>query len=271
MKLATFDAALATQINSFFANDRPVPIRVWAMLDGTIEGRCVVDDPAQPTCALLQEVAEGTTYIGGAVTSEFVAEAIALLRETHEVVVCVWPGDPLAAMLPTTPNYRGTAIDFTDRSAAVDLDRLCAVPDGYQLQRIDHTIVPLLNGYDYYIAMFGSVDYALEHTIGYCLLHGDTVVSEAVAGPLTRGIAELGVDTHEAYQRQGFATITSAWVIRACETLGYRAFWNASQHNVASIALAKRLGFQTARSFDVLAWSPSTAHQPNNDQRSTQL
>jgi RimJ/RimL family protein N-acetyltransferase len=125
--------------------------------------------------------------------------------------------------------------------------------------------VPSLAGFDYYIAMFGSVERAVQNTIGYCLMHGEAVACEAVAGPLTRGIAEIGVGTAEAYRRQGFATITSARVIQECEALGYRAFWNASQHNSASIALAKRLGFQTERPFKVLAWTatgPAIAPEP---------
>jgi RimJ/RimL family protein N-acetyltransferase len=86
-------------------------------------------------------------------------------------------------------------------------------------------------------------------------MQGERVVSEAVAGPLTRGMAEIGVGTGEAYRRQGLATATAARVIQACETMGYAAFWNASQQNAASVALAKRLGFQTEQPFKVLAWS----------------
>jgi RimJ/RimL family protein N-acetyltransferase len=127
------------------------------------------------------------------------------------------------------------------------------------LRRIDAAIVPALEGFDYYVAMFGDVERALQHTIGYCVMQDDKVVSEAVAGPLSRGIAELGVGTGEAHRRQGFATAASARAIQECEALGYRAFWNASQQNAASVALAKRLGFQTERSFKVLAWSAINA------------
>jgi len=41
--------------------------------------------------------------------------------------------------------------------------------------------------------------------------------------------------------------------------MGYRAFWNAAQQNVASVALARRLGFQTEQPFTVLAWSATHA------------
>ncbi len=120
-------------------------------------------------------------------------------------------------------------------------------------------IVPRPAEFDYYVAMFGSVARALEQTIGYCLLHHDKVVCEALAGPLTRGVAEIGIGTAEGYRRQGLATLTTARAIQACEAQGYAAFWNAAQQNVASVALARRLGFQTERSFRVLVWDAITS------------
>jgi hypothetical protein len=261
MQLVPWTTEIARQMETLFAGDRPIPIRLWAILDGIIPGRIVVDESTQPTFAVLQELAEGTTYLGGVLTSRAATDAFALLRPYQEVVIGVWPGDPLRAALPAAPYYEGTAIDFTDRSPAIDLKRLVAVPAGYRLRRLDEELAPALAGYDYYVAMFGSVERALQNTIGYCLMHEETVVCEAVAGPLTRGLAEIGVGTAEAQRRKGLATVASACVILECEALGYRAFWNASQQNAASIALAQRLGFQTERSFTVLAWSTVTARQ----------
>jgi RimJ/RimL family protein N-acetyltransferase len=265
VQLVALNAERAPQLETLFAGDRPIPIRLWAILDGTIESRILVDQPTKPTLALVQELAQGTTYIGGVVTPQALANAFDQLRQYQEIVVCLWPDDDLSSILPPAPQYEGTAIDFTNRSPAIDLSQLAALPANYHLRRIDAEIVPALAGFDYYIAMYGSVERAVQNTIGYCLMHGKAVACEAVAGPLTRGIAEIGVGTAEANRRQGFATITCARVIQECEALGYRAFWNASQHNSASIALAKRLGFQTERPFKVLAWSatgPAIAPEP---------
>jgi hypothetical protein len=258
MQLIPFSADIVSQLARLFTDDRPIPIRLWAILDGVIQGRIVVVESGAPTVALIQELAEGTTYVGGAATPQALADGIALLRKEQEVVICFWPDAPLGSILPPAPYYNGTAIDFTDRSAAIDLEQLAAVPSGYQLRRIDSEVVPLLEGFDYYTSMFGSVERAIQQTIGYCLMHDGQVASEAIAGPLTQGIAEIGVGTRATYRRQGLATITSARVIQECETQGYAPFWNASQQNVPSVALAKRLGFQTERPFRVLAWSHGT-------------
>lgn len=43
-------------------------------------------------------------------------------------------------------------------------------------------IVLAIEGFDYYVTMFGSVERAIQNTIGYCLMCGETVVCEAVIG-----------------------------------------------------------------------------------------
>lgn len=245
---------LARRLAPLFDGDRPIPIRLWAVLDGLIPGRVVADDPAQPAWALVQELAEGTAYIGGAPAPEQLAGGLALLRASQAAVVCLWPDDRRWAMLPAAPSYQGTAIDFLDRAPDVDLGRLAALPAGYALRPIDAALAASLAGFDYYDAMFGGREAALAQTIGACVLHDGAVVAEAVAGPLVRGLAEIGVGTAEAHRRRGLAAAVAAHVIRAVEARGYRAFWNAAAHNTPSVALARRLGFRTERPFTVRVW-----------------
>jgi len=158
-------------------------------------------------------------------------------------------------MLPTGADYEGIAIDFWDRSTSVNLDHLAEIPSGYHMQKIDEELASQIEGFDYYIKMFGGFKQAIQNMIGYCLMHGETIVCEVEAAPLTRGVAEMSVDTHEDYRQKGLGTITSAHVIRECEAQGYRVFWGTSQKNAASVALARRLGFQTERTFTVFSWS----------------
>lgn len=255
MQIVPFTAEIAPRLEGLFPGDRPIPTRLWAILDGTIRGRIVVDEPTQPTFALIQDLTEGTTYLGGATTPPTLHDAFAMLRAYQEIVVCLWSDDPLLSALPAGQYYEGVAVDFTDRSPTIDLDRLAALPAGYRVQRINAETALANEEFDYYVTMFGSIEQAVEHTIGYRLMRGETIASEAVAGPLTRGVAEMGADTEVAYRQKGLGTVTCAYVIRECEARGYRAFWNAAQQNVASVALARRLGFQTERPFTVLAWS----------------
>lgn len=255
MQSIPFSPDLALELAPLFAVDRPIPVRLWAILDGTIRGRILVDSRDAPTLALIQELAEGTTYVGGAVSLEALSDGIAQLRKEQEVVICCWRDDPIGSLVAQAAYYDGEAIDFVDRAESVELAQLAAVPDGYTLRRIDGEVVPLLEGFDYYVSMFGGTARALQNTIGFCVMHEGQVASESIAGPLTREIAEIGVGTRESYRRQGLATSAAARVIQECEARGYQAFWNASQQNEPSVALARRLGFQTEKPFRVLAWS----------------
>ena len=225
------------------------------MLDGIIGLRLSTDDSAHPTWALLQELAEGTVYIGGTPTTDHLSAAIHDLRQLQDVVVCAWPASGFALASLPPPDYTGVAVDFTDRSPAVDLAPLAVLPASYELRRIEPALVPLLDGFDYYVTMFGSTEAALHGTIGYCVLHEGDVVAEAVAGPFARGIAEIGVGTKPQHRGRGLATAAAACAIQACEASGFRPLWNAAQHNAASVALARRLGFVTEQPFDVYAWS----------------
>ncbi len=173
MQIVPFTTEIALRIEELFPGNRPIPTRLWAILDGAIQGRILVDEPSHPTFALVQDLTEGTAHLGGVMTPAILYDALTIARSYQDIV--------------------------------------------------------------------------------------ETLVSEAIAAPLTRGVAELGTETEEAHQRKGLATVISAYVIRECEAMGYRAFWNAAQQNVASVALARRLGFQTEQPFTVLAWSATHA------------
>jgi RimJ/RimL family protein N-acetyltransferase len=68
------------------------------------------------------------------------------------------------------------------------------------------------------------------------------------------GVIELGVETSETCRRCGFATVTCAHLIHTCEAMGYETFWNTATQNAASIALARKLGYQREQLHRVLAW-----------------
>lgn len=48
-------------------------------------------------------------YLGGAITSPALRDAFAILRPYQDIVVCLWPDDPLVSALPAGPYYEGVA------------------------------------------------------------------------------------------------------------------------------------------------------------------
>ena len=104
--------------------------------------------------------------------------------------------------------------------------------------------------------MTPSVETAVEHGIGYCLLDGERVVAEAFAGPIVGGALEMATITDAAFQRRGLGTIVCARTILECEHNGYTTWWNTGLTNLGSSALARKLGYRTEHRYRLLAWYP---------------
>jgi GNAT superfamily N-acetyltransferase len=254
MQPVAWTIELSRRLEHLFPQDPPVPTRLWAVLDGLIQGCILIDELNSPGSAFIVDVVENHIYLGGALSAPVIQQAFTILGASQPLVACLWPGDPVLSMLPGGQDYAGVAIDFSERSPQVDLERLAAIPPGYELRRIDAAYARAVPEFDYYVKMFGSLQGAVENMVGYYLAQGERVACEAVAAPLTRGVAELGVETHSGYQQKGLATALCAYVMRECEAQGYRTFWNAAEQNTASVALARKLGLRREQRMTVMAW-----------------
>ena len=250
-------AQVTEALRALFVPDAPISLRCFAVLEGVAAGRILADDPAAPRRAVVQEAGFGTLYLGGDLDAPLLARIVAELRRERDVIACLWPDDPRLALLPPDPDYSGAALDFTDRAADDDLRRYLQVPTGCELRRTDLALLRRGADYDLAVAVFGSPERALERGLGYCLVQGDTILCAAFAGPPASGLIELGVTTHEVYRGRGYATVTCAHLVRECEQLGYRTYWNCAEQNRASAALARKLGYRTEREQRVLAWFTS--------------
>ena len=83
MQPVPWSSTLRTLLLPRFVPAPPVPVRLWAILDGLMPGRILVDNPQHPTCAMIQEYAEGTTYWGGAACAEVLPTGVNLLRRAR--------------------------------------------------------------------------------------------------------------------------------------------------------------------------------------------
>ncbi|HEY6609188.1 MAG TPA: GNAT family N-acetyltransferase [Candidatus Limnocylindria bacterium] len=250
-------AEVARRAADLIPDDAPARQRALAVLDGVLVGHAWVDDPAAPTALLVIEDADGTVYAGGACTPASVRDALAgLATASGDLVFGVsGPHDPLRALVPADPYWRGEAIDFTDREALDgEADARPALPaDGSSLVRLDRASLPLTEWYEDTLFAFGSMEAWEELGVGFAMMVDGGVASESVAGPRCRGLLEMGVVTREPYRRRGYGTLVSAAVARACEARGDRVWWNANSENEPSIRIARHLGFRNERRYEVIA------------------
>lgn len=241
---------------ALFNPDDPTIFRLFAVLDGRAAGRIVTDNPTHPTWGAVQEMGDGLTYLGGAIDAALVGDVIATFRADSEVCVGLWPEDPRRELLPRDPDYTGSTFDFLHRQR--DGDRLARLarrlPQGCRLRSIDRILIERCAWRDHQIATYGSLDGFFAHGLGYCMMRGEDILSEAYAGPAARGMMEIGVYTHEAHRRRGYATAACAGVIAEFEARGYQTYWNCNTSNLASAALARKIGYQIAQEYALVAW-----------------
>jgi GNAT superfamily N-acetyltransferase len=245
----------ATQaLRALVPHSGPVWRRAFTVLDGTAAGTILTDDPVVPRWAVVQEHSDdGTLFLAGELSNDRVAALIDRQLRERPVVICLTEDDPRLGLLPPDPAYDGIAIDFGERDRAVDLEALVTQPDGLRLARVDLELLPRLAWGPWSAP---SPEAALKHGIGFCLLDGDVVVSEAFAGPITAGVLEMGTVTHEDYRGRGLARIVCARTIVECERQGHDTWWNAAATNIPSLRLARSFGYRNELPHRVLAWFP---------------
>jgi RimJ/RimL family protein N-acetyltransferase len=80
------------------------------------------------------------------------------------------------------------------------------------------------------------------------------MVCDAYADMEIMGRREIGIATQAAYRKLGLATLACAHLIKLCEESGSQTYWDCARLNLASVALARKLGFQNEREYQLLAW-----------------
>lgn len=243
--------AMPTALRALLGTDEPGQLRLDGVLDGVFSGQIYVDNTLSPSWVIVLEGMHNTLYFGGNIGAKALSQTIKRLTDDGEVLIGMWPDDPRIALLPAMRDYDGWTIDFHDRDG--DLTRF-AVPEGCEVRAMDAALFQRSPDYHWYTGRFGKN--ALDTIMGYALLRDNSVLCGAYALPVVRGVREIAVTTYEAvHQRKGFATAACAHLIRACESAGYSTYWNCAAQNSASIALARKLGFQRERKYRLLAWT----------------
>lgn len=233
----------------------PARPRALAVIDGVLTGHVWTDDPANPTWVVVIETADGTVYAGGTLTRRIFAGLLHKVRTASGELIIGFSGsdDPLRELVPVEPYWRGEAIDFTDRRPPRDEAELLSPPEGVRVVPIDPQLLARTEWYADTLHAFGSVERWLELGLGFGVMVGEELVAEALAGPRCRGVLEMGIVTRESHRRRGYGTLASRRLAMACEARGDRVWWNANAANVASIAIARRLGFSVERRYELVA------------------
>ena len=242
-------------IAALFDPTQPTMPRAFTVLEGTVRGRILVDDLAQPTWSVVRDETYGTLYFGGEIHAALLLTLVEHFRQLGDVGIGCWPDDSLARMLPPNPAYDGRTLYFTQRSAQVELPPFAGqLPSTHTLALRDEQLLSQSFDYESTLAAFGSLENVMRSTLGVVLLHDGIVLCEAATGAPTHGLIEVGVTTAEAHRQRGFATITCASLIERCEAQGYATWWDCAKQNTASVHLARKLGYQNEQEYRYVWW-----------------
>jgi GNAT superfamily N-acetyltransferase len=116
---------------------------------------------------------------------------------------------------------------------------------GFELRLLDATLLhqasPL--GVDLESRFWRSGSDFLARGLGLCALQDGRIVSLCYAACVTGGLAEVDIVTLPEYRKQGLGRLVAHRFIRECLARGIRPTWDCFTENVASMDLARKLGF----------------------------
>ena len=119
---------------------------------------------------------------------------------------------------------------------------------GFKIVTTSETIFNQLEGSVVPKYFWNSSSDFINHGIGYTVLaENDIPVSTAFASFVDDHQLEIGIETFEAFQGSGFASIACAELIDYCIDHGYEPVWSCNSGNLGSRKLAHKLGFEESR------------------------
>jgi RimJ/RimL family protein N-acetyltransferase len=241
---------------SLFDPHDPAGLRCIAVLEGIRPGRIFTDSSSDLTWMVVWDSVFGAIYPGGEVSAAVFSELIHQLQREKMVFLGLWLDDPRWPLVQTEYDYEGRVLDFYDRVQDGRLQKfLDYQPDGTEFYPVNECLLERSVNRDLHLSAYPNIEKALDDLVGFFLVRGEEILCEALAGAEVMGTREIGIDTPEPYRQRGYATITCAKLVQVCEKLGVQTYWNCNKENLASVALARKLGYQTEREYKLLAWN----------------
>jgi GNAT superfamily N-acetyltransferase len=98
-----------------------------------------------------------------------------------------------------------------------------------------------------------SLDEALKHEFGYCLIQRRLILARCLTEYAGNGRCEFGIVTHPDHRKAGLGTIVAAALVECAQFLGInRIGWHCWEKNRASSSLAEKVGFELKVRYPVL-------------------
>ena len=136
------------------------------------------------------------------------------------------------------------------------------IPSGFHIERIDEVFLKsknLLNikkVYDYIFFNWNCIEDYIQKGFGFCLLYAHEIVSWCISGNNVGNKCKITIGTEEKYRNKGFASLISSIFLEHCHKDNLIPFWHCGTENLASIAVAEKMGFEKELLYPVYTWVP---------------
>jgi RimJ/RimL family protein N-acetyltransferase len=241
-------------VGHLFPVDYPNSTMLFSVLEGHLPGAVYAERLADPSWAIVMRNPD-FTFAGGVIDQSTLNDAISELS-ARERLVLVWAPQRLPNLHPP-PGSQSVIerLEFFDREPPPrGAGSESELPEGTELRQIDAALLERCLWHDMMLRAFGTVRQFVEHGLGFCLMRGDEILSEAYGVFLGAGRFEIGAITAESHRGKGYAVVTCRHLAETIEAQGYATYWSCHRTNVASAATARRLGYRVERPYQLYVY-----------------
>jgi RimJ/RimL family protein N-acetyltransferase len=89
-----------------------------------------------------------------------------------------------------------------------------------------------------------SVEMFLDRGLGYVMVRQGEAVGICFSAFVAGNTHAIDIETIERYRRRGFAEMVAREFVKECKKRGLKPHWECMKENIASAALAEKLGFK---------------------------
>jgi RimJ/RimL family protein N-acetyltransferase len=243
-------------------------VQIPSILEGTVKGEVWVSNSHAPGVAVIWD---GLLYLflaGDHLDGVFNRSLVAWVEET--VVKAIRKlGDSYFVLFYDSPGWQVQIPGIFAKYRPEPANRCfhtCSSSDypgdtltsSLSIHRITKLLLerPDLRGYDWiqgWITSFWhSLDDFIEEGIGYAALQEDReVVSLCLSVFKAGGQVEFGTATHPQFQNRGLSTMLASACVQESLVRGLLPVWQCWEDNYASLAVARKVGFELKRKYTV--------------------
>lgn len=100
--------------------------------------------------------------------------------------------------------------------------------------------------------MWGSTERFVSNGFGYCAIMDGNIISWCTSEYVSKNYCGIGIETIEAQEGKGVATIVANEFLKKCEALNMIPYWDSWEDNTPSVRVAEKNGFNKICDYKVL-------------------